>query len=129
MTRRLRARVSPPRRRAACGTRGDKVTSIRGATSAAPPQSIMRKRLDVLYVTLFPASPARYGAQRRLQGIMESLARRHSITAVSLITPDLDAREAEQAMRAYCEDVILVPSHPWEGPAKRVRQLRALFSL
>src|SRR5947199_92388 len=52
--------------------------------------AMRRERLDLLYVTLFPASPARYGAQRRLEGVMASLARRHSVTAVSLITPDLD---------------------------------------
>jgi glycosyltransferase involved in cell wall biosynthesis len=59
---------------------------------------------------------------------MESLGRRHDVTAVSLITPDLDTREAESAMGEYCKDVVLVQSPPWKGSEKRLLQLRSLVS-
>jgi len=59
---------------------------------------------------------------------MAALGQRHDITAVSLITPDLDAGVAERAMRRYCRDVRLVPARPWYGTGKRLLQLRALAS-
>jgi len=85
-------------------------------------------RLDLLYLSQFPPSPPAFGAQRRMEGLMAALARRHDITAVSLITPDLDPGEAERAMRAYCREVVLVPARPWQGPRKRLVQLRSVFS-
>lgn len=84
-------------------------------------------RLDLLFVSIYPASPARYGGQRRLEGLMKELARRHAVTALSLIDPTEDPRPFEQAMRAYCPEVTLVPSRG-EGVAKRLGQLRALVS-
>jgi glycosyltransferase involved in cell wall biosynthesis len=86
-------------------------------------------RLKLLYVTLFPSSPPRFGAQRRLQGLMSGLARENDITAVSLLPPDLDATEAERAMRQYCQDLVLIPSRPGTGGSKRLLQARSLFSL
>jgi polysaccharide biosynthesis protein PslH len=59
---------------------------------------------------------------------MAALGRSHDITAVSLITPDLDAAAAEAAMRRYCREVTLVPARPWQGTGKRLQQLRALLS-
>src|SRR5258708_4521667 len=47
-----------------------------------------------------------------MQGLMAALAARHDITAVSLITPELDARAAQRAMREYCREVGLVPARP-----------------
>ncbi|MGH7293583.1 MAG: glycosyltransferase family 4 protein, partial [Polyangiaceae bacterium] len=74
-----------------------------------------RDRLQLLFVTLFPASPARYGAQRRLEGLMASLSRRHDITAITLVAPDVDGEEAREAMGAYCREVVLVPSRDHYG--------------
>ena len=67
-------------------------------------------------------------AQRRIQGLLSALSQRHDVTAVSLISPDLDAQEAEAAMRVYCKEVVLVPARPWAGLGKRLLQLRALLS-
>jgi glycosyltransferase involved in cell wall biosynthesis len=86
-------------------------------------------RLQLLYVTLFPASPPRFGAQRRLQGLMAGLARRNDVTAVSFLAPDLDAGEAEHAMRAYCREVVFIPSRPSTGKRRRLLQARSLLSL
>jgi glycosyltransferase involved in cell wall biosynthesis len=87
-----------------------------------------RDRLELLYVSIFPPSPPRYGAQRRIQGILQALSRNHNITALSLISPDLEPGKAERAMREYCREVVLIPSRPWEGLGKRYLQARSLFS-
>jgi glycosyltransferase involved in cell wall biosynthesis len=86
------------------------------------------ERLQLLYLSQFPPSPPSYGAQRRIQGLLSALSHRHDITCVSLISPDLDAREAETAMRGYCKEVVLVPARSWAGLGKRLLQLRALVS-
>jgi glycosyltransferase involved in cell wall biosynthesis len=86
------------------------------------------RRLKLLCLSQFPPSPPAFGAQRRIQGLMATLSRRHDITAVSLITPDLDARAARDAMEKYCAEVRLVPARSWQGPRKRLAQLRSLFS-
>ncbi len=88
-----------------------------------------RDRLNLLYVSQFPPAPPTFGAQRRMQGLMAALARRHDLTAVSLISPDLDTATVERALRAYCREVVLVPGWPWQGPHKRLRQLRSLLSI
>jgi polysaccharide biosynthesis protein PslH len=86
------------------------------------------ERLQLLYLSQFPPSPPSYGAQRRIHGLLSALSHRHDVTAVSLISPDLDPQEAEAAMRAYCKEVVLVPARPWAGLGKRLLQLRALVS-
>jgi glycosyltransferase involved in cell wall biosynthesis len=88
----------------------------------------MDDRLDLLYVTLFPPSPPTFGAQRRIEGLMRALSRRHRITGVSLYGPSYDPAVARAAMGAYCEEVVLVPGRVERGPGKRALQLRALAS-
>jgi glycosyltransferase involved in cell wall biosynthesis len=63
-----------------------------------------------------------------MQGIMAALARRHRITALSLISPEYDRTASLNAMREYCSDVVLVPSARWGTPVKRLIQLRSLLS-
>jgi hypothetical protein len=72
-----------------------------------------RDRLNLLFLSAFPAGPPTFGAQRRVQGLMAALARRHEITGVSLITAEYDSRAAERAMREYCHEVVLVPARSW----------------
>src|SRR5277367_3728697 len=86
------------------------------------------ERLQLLYLSQFPPSPPSYGAQRRIQGLLTALSQRHDVTAVALISPDLDKQEAERAMRAYCQEVVLVPSRPWAGLGKRLLQMGSLVS-
>src|SRR5438270_6296169 len=86
-----------------------------------------RDRLNILYVSMFPPSPPTFGAQRRLQGLMAALSRRHEITAITLVPRDMDGSEAERAMREYCRDVVLVPARA-EGSRKRIHQLQSLLS-
>jgi glycosyltransferase involved in cell wall biosynthesis len=84
--------------------------------------------LRILFLSQFPPSPPSFGAQRRIQGLMSALAKDNDVRGVALIAPDMDAREAERAMREYCSDVVLVPARPWRGPKKRWLQFRSLFS-
>jgi glycosyltransferase involved in cell wall biosynthesis len=87
------------------------------------------ERLRILYVTPIPPSPPRFGAQARMHGLMTQVARRHDITAVSLVDQDFHAEESVRAMREYCRDVVLVPNRNGRrGVAKRSLQLRSLAS-
>src|SRR5208282_2894622 len=86
-------------------------------------------RLSILYVSPMPASPPRFGAQARMQGLMTQLARRHDLTAVMQFDDEFDAEECRRAMQAYCRDVVLVPRRSaGEGLAKRLLQLQSLAS-
>ena len=83
--------------------------------------------MRILFVSAYPASPATYGGQRRLEGLMSGLARRHEVSAAALANPRFDISVAEREMRRYCDDVILVRSRS-EDRGKRMLQLRTLFS-
>jgi glycosyltransferase involved in cell wall biosynthesis len=85
------------------------------------------ERLNLLFVSQYPASPPEYGGQRRLEGLMKELAQRHEVSAAALFNPALDPGRCERAMRVYCRDVTLVP-YRGEGLAKRLAQARSLFS-
>ncbi len=89
-----------------------------------------RERLNILFLAPFAPSPPTFGAQRRAEGLMAALGRRHEITAVSVIPDDHDARAAERAMREYSNEVVLVsrPSSRWEGAGRRLPQVRSLLS-
>ncbi len=88
----------------------------------------MSQRLRILSVSPFPPSPPTFGAQRRIQGLLASLARRHEVDAIALVPPYLQMGEAERAMREYCREVIVIPSGPTAGFGKRVMQARSLLS-
>ena len=76
-----------------------------------------------------PASPPRFGAQARMQGLMSQLAQRHDLTAVMQVDNEFDAEECRRAMQAYCRDVVLVPRpSAGEGLGKRLLQLQSLTS-
>lgn len=65
-----------------------------------------------------------------MHGLMTQLARRHDLTAVTLVDDAFDIDECRRAMQAYCRDVVLV-RNPYgrDGLAKRLQQLRSLVSL
>ena len=85
-------------------------------------------RLRILYVSQIAPSPATYGAQRRIQGLMRALAWHHELHAVALLSSELDRAEAERSMLEYCRQVVLIRSPRWEGTARRLAQLRSLAS-
>jgi glycosyltransferase involved in cell wall biosynthesis len=87
------------------------------------------EQLNILCVSQMPASPPRFGAQARMHGLMTQLARRHDLTAVTLIDDEFDSDECRRAMQAYCREVVMVRNpHGREGPTKRLVQLRSLAS-
>jgi glycosyltransferase involved in cell wall biosynthesis len=87
------------------------------------------ERLSILHVSHMPASPPRFGAQARVHGLMTQLAQRHDLTAAMLVDDEFDAQECQQAMQAYCREVVLVPNpYGREGLMKRRLQLRSLAS-
>jgi polysaccharide biosynthesis protein PslH len=88
------------------------------------------KPLDILCLSQMPPSPPHFGAQARMHGLMTNLARRHRLTAVSLVDEGFDADACRRAMGEYCSEVILVPNRKsHDGLAKRALQLRSLASL
>src|SRR5512145_986373 len=87
-----------------------------------------RARLSILFVTQVPPSPPRFGAQRRMHGLMTSLAEKHDVSAVSLGEPhEVDA--SLRAMKEYCREAAVVVN-AWSAstPRRRLLQLRALAS-
>src|SRR5215467_10376325 len=87
------------------------------------------ERLNILYVSQMPASPPRFGAQARIQGLMTELARRHDLTAVMLVDDEFDIDECRRTMQAYCREVVLIRNpYGGDGLAKRLLQLRSLAS-
>ena len=89
----------------------------------------MSERLKILYVSPMPPSPPRFGAQARMHGLMTALARRHDITAVSLVDDEFDLEDCRRAMQAYSKEVVLVPNpRGRNGAVKRAYQLRSLAS-
>lgn len=65
-----------------------------------------------------------------MHGLMSNLARRHEITAVTLIDPDDDPELCGAAMRAHCREVVLISnSNGHAGMSKRLLQLRSMLSL
>ena len=45
-----------------------------------------------------------------MHGLMTQLARRHDLTAVTLVDDEFDVEECRRAMQAYCSEVVLVPN-------------------
>jgi glycosyltransferase involved in cell wall biosynthesis len=85
----------------------------------------MSRRLELLFVCPYPPSPATFGAQRRMEGLMAALSRRHRITCASLLWSEYDPAATRRAMKAYCDEVILVPMPPRGNTVKRLFQVGA----
>jgi polysaccharide biosynthesis protein PslH len=86
--------------------------------------------VKILFVTPYLPSPPRFGAQRRLDGLMRGLAARHEVSLLSFVANDEFAGESLRATEDYCRDVTTVPNDV-VGIAvkkKRLMQLRSLMS-
>src|ERR1035438_3791443 len=84
--------------------------------------------MRVLFMTPFLPTPPRFGAHRRLPGLMAELARNHEVLALSFVDPSEDAAESIRATAAYCARVITVPNRLLgvRGIEKRLRQVRSI---
>ncbi len=93
------------------------------------PAEMTPERLRILYVSPMPTSPPRSGAEARMHGLLSNLARRHEVTAVTLIDPAEDQDLCLRAMREHCREVVFVRSpHGRTGLSKRALQLRSSVS-
>lgn len=86
--------------------------------------------MRILFVTPYLPSPPRFGAQRRLDGLMRGLAARHEVSLLSFVAGDEFAAESLLAARSYCRQVTTVPNDVvgMELRRKRLLQLRSLLS-
>ncbi len=86
--------------------------------------------MKILFVTPFLPSPARFGGQRRLDGLMRGLASKHEVNVLTVKRTDESDNETLEATRAYCRDVVTVPNLDLvETKDKRAMQMRSLASL
>jgi len=93
------------------------------------PVEVGSQRLGILCLSQMPPSPPQFGAQARMHGLYTALARTHDLTAIALADPEFDLHEAEEAMRNYSGEVMVL-SNPRgrSGKTKRMLQLQSLLS-
>lgn len=86
--------------------------------------------MHVLFVTPYMPSPPGFGAQRRLDGLIRGVAKKHEVALVSFVAPDETKQSAIEATREYCGDLTTVDFDMLgiEGLPKRLLQLRSLAS-
>src|SRR5687767_15997632 len=86
--------------------------------------------MRILFVTPYLPSPPRFGAQRRLDGLMRGLSGRHEVSLLSFARPGSVDDEALAATREYVRSVTTVPYDVLDVDVsqKRLLQLRSLAS-
>ncbi len=85
--------------------------------------------MRVLFVSPFLPSPPRFGGQRRLAGLMRSLAKTHELSVLAFNASDEFKQQSLDATRSYCKEVITFPDLDFvDGRRKRLLQARSLFS-
>jgi glycosyltransferase involved in cell wall biosynthesis len=85
--------------------------------------------MRILFVTPYLPSPPRFGGQRRLEGLMRSLAAHHELTVVSFNASDQFAQLSLEATRAFCKEVVTFPDMDFlDNRHKRLLQARSLLS-
>ena len=86
--------------------------------------------MRILFVTPFLPSPPRFGGQRRLDGLMRSLAKSHDVSLIAFTATDEFKQPSLEATRAYCKEVVTFPDMEHVARRdKRLLQLRSLTSL
>jgi glycosyltransferase involved in cell wall biosynthesis len=85
--------------------------------------------MKILFVTPFLPSPPRFGGQRRLDGLMRSLAANHELWVISFSATDEHTEASLEATRSYCREVVKFPDMEFtDRRDKRLLQARSLFS-
>src|SRR6185369_17812569 len=86
--------------------------------------------MKILFVTPFLPSPPRFGGQRRLDGLMRSLAKNHEVSLISFSATDEFKQMSLEATRQYCKEVEVFPDMEFVAKRdKRLLQARSLLSL
>jgi glycosyltransferase involved in cell wall biosynthesis len=85
--------------------------------------------MKLLFVTPFLPSPPRFGGQRRLDGLMRSLAKRHELDVISFTATDEFTEPSVADTRSYCREVVTFPDLEYaDRRKKRLLQLRSVLS-
>jgi polysaccharide biosynthesis protein PslH len=85
--------------------------------------------MKLLFVTPFLPSPPRFGGQRRLDGLMRSLARKHELDVISFTASDEFTEPSLADTRSYCRDVVTFRDLEYaDRRKKRLLQLRSVIS-
>jgi polysaccharide biosynthesis protein PslH len=85
--------------------------------------------MKILFVTPFLPSPPRFGGQRRLDGLMRSLAKNHQLSVISFNASDEFQQPSLDATQAYCREVFTFPDMEFRDRRdKRLLQARSLVS-
>ena len=86
--------------------------------------------MKILFVTPFLPSPPRFGGQRRLDGLMRSLAKNHELSLISFTASDEFKQMSLDATHQYCKEVVIFPDMELVARRdKRLLQARSLVSL
>ena len=85
--------------------------------------------MKILFVTPFLPSPARFGGQRRLDGLVRSIAANHETTVLSFNADDKFAAPSLAETQSYCHNVVVhTGAALGDRHDKRQLQRRSLFS-
>jgi glycosyltransferase involved in cell wall biosynthesis len=86
--------------------------------------------VKLLFVTPYLPSPPRFGGQRRLDGMIRGLARRHEVSLLSFVDPREDVSCSIRMTETYCKQVVAVPNDRYALTTvqKRLLQTRSLLS-
>jgi polysaccharide biosynthesis protein PslH len=86
--------------------------------------------MRILFVTPFLPSPPRFGGQRRLDGLMRSLAKSHDVSLISFTATDEFKQLSLDATRQYCKEIVTFPDMELLARRdKRLLQARSLLSM
>ncbi len=86
--------------------------------------------MRILFVTPYLPSPARFGGQRRLEGLMRSLSKRHELSVLAFNATDPFTQQSLDATRGYCAEVITFPDMDFlDSRQKRLLQARSILSV
>lgn len=84
--------------------------------------------LRILFLSPFLPNPVTFGAQRRIQGLLASLGRRHAVTAVCLAPASVEMAIAARGVEELGVEAVVVRGQGAEGIIKRLVQVRSLLS-
>ena len=87
--------------------------------------------MKLLFLSPYLPSPPRWGAPRRVHGLLSELARRHEVSVLAFTVPGEDTVTGILATKQYCKEVMTVESNHLDralhGRRKRAVQLRSLL--
>jgi glycosyltransferase involved in cell wall biosynthesis len=85
--------------------------------------------MKILFVSPYLPSPARFGGQRRVEGLMRGLAQQHDVSILAFNASDEFEHDSIEATRAFCCQVTTLPGLDLPTIVeKRKLQLRSMLS-